>query len=357
MLQLPPPSPKAHPPDKPFSSGETELMVPIQSVTSAVAGEQNENKLDENAGEGVAASNMPAGDGTGMEPVNDRAAADGEESADDKKIRYAEMLKKAKAALELAEEIRAMAEEYSEAPVRLSNEFVSDTFPFDPRDNSYAFCIICGLPGDLLLCDNDGCPNVMHRHCGGLSEVPEADWFCGQCVSIRSNEDDMNEDKESAAMMVAERAPPNELKPEDDAEADKVDTDEEDAKGGTEGNGKKPAAVTSCLPPIVTFDDKEESKLASELDDLYFFRTGRRRGEKPDDKDEKLKLGKSGSFPPFFVLSWWSQMLTDAVFRFSLSLAPRNWYLISEEIWTPRILYWAGYGITHCRTTFFQSKI
>jgi hypothetical protein len=61
-----------------------------------------------------------------------------------------EMYSKAASALERAKELKTMAEAYSDAPDRLSNEFIATAFPFDRRDNSYAYCIICGLPGDLL---------------------------------------------------------------------------------------------------------------------------------------------------------------------------------------------------------------
>jgi hypothetical protein len=282
-------------------------MAQIQGKTGAVAGEENsEKQLDGIGGEGGAGKGMQANNGEGVEAPTDggggggaaaAAAASEKESAVDQKKHCEEMYSKAKAALELAEEVKAMAEAYSEAPDRLSNEFIATTFPFDRRDNSYTYCIICGLPGDLLLCDNDGCPNVMHGHCGGLTEVPEADWFCGQCVPIPSNGDDMKEDIAPAASTGAKSASsPDKEKPEDYPEVDKTDNNEDDGKGGPKGNGTRPAAVTSCLPPIVTFDDEKASKLSSELDDLYFFRIGRRRGEKvDDDKEEKQwKLGKKG---------------------------------------------------------------
>ena len=296
MLKLPLPSPKVPPPIKPLSSGETDGVGQSQSVSSAVAGEEDEKRLADDGG-GVARKTTTASECDGTEHPHDGAAGDGKENADDEKNHCEEMHSRSKAAFELAEEIKAMAEAYAEAPVRLSNHFIATTFPFDPRDSSYAFCIICGLPGDLLLCDKHGCPNVMHRHCGGLSEVPEADWFCGQCVPIPLNGDDAKEHATTAATAAAKISPPNQLKSEDDLEVHKADTDAVDAAGVSQGTEEKTAVVTSCLPPIVTFDDEKASKLSSELDDLYVFRTGRRRGEKA--------IGKREIFSAFFVLGMW----------------------------------------------------
>jgi hypothetical protein len=71
--------------------------------------------------------------------------------------------------------------------------------------------------------------------------------------------------------------------PDDEPEDEEAHAKEDDAQGETEAGNKRPAPVISCLPPIVTFDDNEAKKLSSELDELYFYRTGRRRGAKTDD--------------------------------------------------------------------------
>lgn len=44
--------------------------------------------------------------------------------------------------------------------------------------------MVCGYIGDLLCCD--GCPNVVHSKCIGLTEVPEGEWFCEECVQTRT---------------------------------------------------------------------------------------------------------------------------------------------------------------------------
>jgi hypothetical protein len=40
-------------------------------------------------------------------------------------------------------------------------------------------CAVCGLVGELLMCDS--CPRVFHLECVGLQCIPEGDWFCDQC--------------------------------------------------------------------------------------------------------------------------------------------------------------------------------
>jgi hypothetical protein len=82
------------------------------------------------------------------------------------------------------------AKEYNDAPARLSQEFISVTFPVDPTDGHYTYCVVCGLSGDLLCCD--GCKNVVHQNCVNLVEVPDGDWFCDECVYNRSSTDGVN---------------------------------------------------------------------------------------------------------------------------------------------------------------------
>ena len=96
-----------------------------------------------------------------------------------------ELLKKAKIALNLATELHRDAEVQSNLPVRLSEEFITTTFPFDPTDDHYMYCIICGISGDLLCCD--GCSNVVHPSCVGLGEIPEDDWFCEKCAKRKNS--------------------------------------------------------------------------------------------------------------------------------------------------------------------------
>jgi hypothetical protein len=90
-----------------------------------------------------------------------------------------EALRKAKSALALSEIVLKEAKSFAEAPARLSQSFVEEAIPIDNEDGHFIYCIICGLSGDLLCCD--GCANVVHSSCIGLSNVPEGEWFCEQC--------------------------------------------------------------------------------------------------------------------------------------------------------------------------------
>ena len=355
MLKLPPPPPKTQDADKATSSGNPAGLEQSKNAAGE-DGDDDQGKLpDIGGGDGsvdkdaftptcdstlppTVASDGPAneaattakgnstgqpaeipkdalvanGDNTGHPTYaskNNQETAAADDGQEKEKADAGEMYRKAAAALEEAMELNALAEAYSEAPDRLSNYFIATTFPFDNRDNSYAFCIICGLPGDLLVCDKHDCPNVMHYECGGLSEVPEADWFCGECVPIPTAGNDAKIETPSAAeeekattddlqasqvsKNVANNSSPNESKVD---KADAMDTDPggTDVQGApTKENEEKPPAVTSCLPPIVTFDEKRATDLESSLDDLYFARTGRRRGEGKQKKSGRL------------LMEWW----------------------------------------------------
>ncbi|EGB11117.1 hypothetical protein AURANDRAFT_62055 [Aureococcus anophagefferens] len=50
------------------------------------------------------------------------------------------------------------------------------------------FCAVCRGGGELLICDGGGpgCAGFAHVGCAGLFEVPEGDWFCGNCAAERS---------------------------------------------------------------------------------------------------------------------------------------------------------------------------
>jgi len=85
---------------------------------------------------------------------------------------------------ELATYLHSQAILLYDKEVKLSEEFISTTFPFDPKDNHYTFCIHCGCAGDLLVCD--GCSNVSHPKCAGLEDVPEGDWFCHKCIAKKA---------------------------------------------------------------------------------------------------------------------------------------------------------------------------
>jgi hypothetical protein len=89
------------------------------------------------------------------------------------------LLDKAVGAVSLANEVLEKAQKFATAPVRLSEQFVDATFPIDPSDDHYNYCILCGLIGDVICCE--GCPNVVHPHCVNLAAIPDEDWFCSRC--------------------------------------------------------------------------------------------------------------------------------------------------------------------------------
>jgi hypothetical protein len=90
------------------------------------------------------------------------------------------VFEKAKVAIVLAKSLLEQAKQKAQAPIRLSEEFIRSYFPVDPLDGHYNYCTICGLSGDVVCCE--GCPNVIHPHCVGLSDIPEDDWYCSKCT-------------------------------------------------------------------------------------------------------------------------------------------------------------------------------
>lgn len=88
--------------------------------------------------------------------------------------------------LEQARSIEAQVKRISELPVRLSKSFLQESFPVDPTDGRYIYCIICGMSGDLFCCDK--CPNVFHSRCLGLENVPAGEWFCEECNSTNDSD-------------------------------------------------------------------------------------------------------------------------------------------------------------------------
>ena len=55
-----------------------------------------------------------------------------------------------------------------------------DSSPADEWDSR---CSVCHKRGDLMCCD--GCPNVYHVKCAGLTAIPEDAWFCSDCQNDR----------------------------------------------------------------------------------------------------------------------------------------------------------------------------
>lgn len=244
-----------------------------------------------------------------------------------------DVFRRAKSALALATELHAAAKMYAEAPPRLSNNFIAENFPFDSTDGKYGFCVICGLSGDLLCCDTKGCPNTVHPECANLTEIPEGNWFCGLCpsaedrgakVSFESKErgvmefspktkaatnDLLQRDAGLAREGGSKTSAPGDLSEVHDVVATKEVTTQglksvqggdnaQDADvGGSRGLTVSIAKTQSVdvdktysvgkIPPIIAFDEQKSAELTAELDQLFFLRTGRRRGWKPDEVSEE----------------------------------------------------------------------
>lgn len=95
-------------------------------------------------------------------------------------------LAKAEEAYKLSAILCTQADLLFNAEIRLSDEFICETFPLDPEDGHYIYCTVCGLSGNLVCCDAPGCPNVVHPKCIGidLKDLPDDDdWYCPKCVA------------------------------------------------------------------------------------------------------------------------------------------------------------------------------
>jgi hypothetical protein len=44
-------------------------------------------------------------------------------------------------------------------------------------------CFVCGLVGELLMCDGENCARLAHLECAGLSRVPRGKWHCAHCAA------------------------------------------------------------------------------------------------------------------------------------------------------------------------------
>lgn len=59
-----------------------------------------------------------------------------------------------------------------------------------------SLCSVCGTDGDVLCCEGkvlggQGCSNVAHLSCCGLSRMPRGSWFCADCRNRRELESGM----------------------------------------------------------------------------------------------------------------------------------------------------------------------
>jgi len=54
-------------------------------------------------------------------------------------------------------------------------------------DGHSSLCSVCGLGGEMLMCDGPGCPHVCHLACAHLDQLPAGDWFCPTCTECNQS--------------------------------------------------------------------------------------------------------------------------------------------------------------------------
>jgi PHD-finger len=57
----------------------------------------------------------------------------------------------------------------------------------DNQENDDSLCSVCQsgvAPDDNLVVICDGCQCPQHQICGGISHIPEGDWYCDSCVAL-----------------------------------------------------------------------------------------------------------------------------------------------------------------------------
>ena len=279
----------------------------MESSGSVEQDQTTDKAKDEQGG----TSTLPAEkqDGTPGEASTD--GNDGEKGKEEVDAR--EVFKRAKSALDDATSLHAAAKKYAEAPPRLSEDFIAKNFPFDKDDGKYGFCVICGTAGDLLCCDTPTCPNTVHPECAKITEIPEGDWFCGRCPVAGGNANSTPDKTDATDSKLETQEKKGDADdgenpksgsesaeaPKETSKQDEAVRAEKDAQVANDSGSKEvetDEATTQHvgkIPPIFTFDEKKSVELTAELDQLYFLRTGRRRGLKTEeaapDKSSKLQ--------------------------------------------------------------------
>ena len=151
--------------------------------------EEEDVQLDDETKKMEGKESLRAGD----EPSDEKALGNQDTARNHSDVQIedadpSENLEKAESASNLASYLFNQANLLMNTPVRLGETFIKTNFPVDPEDGKYSYCIICGLSGNVLCCDADGCPNVVHTHCIGLRKLPDNDWFCAKCVKEKGLE-------------------------------------------------------------------------------------------------------------------------------------------------------------------------
>jgi hypothetical protein len=183
------------------------------------------------------------------------------------------VFEKAKAAIVLAKRLLEQARKKAQAPIRLREEFIRSYFPVDPSDGRYNYCTICGLSGDVVCCE--GCPNVIHPHCVGLSDIPEDDWYCSKCT-LKSKETggasatDSSAKKEGYATSAQPQKPPASSNQAAACDETLLVSGVEKEDNETSSESQKPLAVSNQTAAsdevlLVSGVEKEDSETRAQL--------------------------------------------------------------------------------------------
>jgi hypothetical protein len=65
--------------------------------------------------------------------------------------------------------------------VMAPNASFGAVYSTDMHDGHENTCHECGDVGELIVCDKPGCKFSYHLKCVALNDVPEGDWFCKYC--------------------------------------------------------------------------------------------------------------------------------------------------------------------------------
>jgi hypothetical protein len=249
---------------------------PVESGTASSAPDpDNRSDMAEDAKPRTETSNAKKRVSKEDDDDDDDDAQDDDENKDDEDETSdpREQLEKAKKAVELGKFLLKQAKDYAARPVRPSEEFIYSFYPIDPSDNHYIYCIICGLSGDLLCCD--GCPNVVHRDCIAMSDIPEGDWYCEECNSskvpaVTSHDDTVASDVSGGATGKKAKSP--------GAKRSRKSAPQP-ANGTSNHDPDKPVALTLGNFERAEFDDSATEKLTSLLVELNDARPERYRSK------------------------------------------------------------------------------
>jgi hypothetical protein len=80
-----------------------------------------------------------------------------------------------------ADSVQAALEDHVFNRVTAPSRTYGVVYSTDMQDDHENTCHECGDVGELIICDKPGCKFSFHLKCVGLNDVPEGDWFCKFC--------------------------------------------------------------------------------------------------------------------------------------------------------------------------------